>query len=1604
MEKIIFFDTEVSKNTGRIMDYGALSSDGTFLHTQSTADFIKFIQESDFLCGHNVFKFDLIHLKNQLEKEFVPYYFEKRNVIDTLYWSALLFPEHPYHRLLKDDKLETEELNNPLNDAKKAQNLFYDEVRAFRTLPDSLKKIYYSLLALQEEFSAFFQAIGYYGRNLETEVLIRSYFDGKICSNAPLQELSLQMPAELAYSLALVQAEDTCSITPPWILKNYPKLPEVLTKLRGTPCGNCRYCVEKQDALRGLKEFFGYEEYRDFDGIPLQRQAVQAAIEKKSLLAVFPTGGGKSITFQVPALMAGRNERGLTVVISPLQSLMQDQVYNLERIGITDAVTINGLLDPLERAEAIRRVEEGKAKILYIAPESLRSRSIERLLLDRNVVRFVVDEAHCFSAWGQDFRVDYLYIGEFIRRLCEKKKLGKSIPVSCFTATAKQNVIADICTYFREELGLELELFAAGSSRKNLIYKVLPVKDVQKYTCIRRLLDMKKCPTIIYVSRTKRAEELAKRLNQDGYFAKAYHGQMEKREKSANQRAFVGGEVDIIVATSAFGMGVDKKDVGMVIHYDISDSLENYVQEAGRAGRDPSIFADCYVLYDEADLNKHFTLLNQTKISMQEIQQVWRAVKEMTKQRMKFSSSALELARAAGWDGVVKELETRVKTAINALEEANYIKRGENIPHIYADSILVRSVMEAEKKIAASGRFTDAERQDAIRVVSRLIKEDTRVDYIADHLGMEKSEVLHIIQKLREAKILADAKDLTVYMEEKTDLQKSLNILRGFAQLEDFLLEKLQEKEMVVSIKQLNEEAQGAGNKRMTVGKLLCVLNFWAMKGFIEKKNAFQNRDVVRITWQKEPDDIGKFLQRQRRVAESVLCYLDKIREHEETTITFSVLEIIEEYNKKPSPEFTVDAKAVENALLYLNRMGILKLEGGFLVSYSALSIERLERDNKIRYKVEDYKRLKLYYEQKVQMIHIVGEYAKKVTEDYQGALQFVEDYFQMEYTAFLRKYFRGERAEEIRRNITGKKFEQLFGSLSVTQLQIITDKEAPCIVVAAGPGSGKTRVLVHKLASLLLMEDVKHEQLLMLTFSRAAAMEFKQRLYGLIENSAAYVEIKTFHSYCFDLLGRVGNLQRSGNIVQDAVESICAGEVERSRITKTVLVIDEAQDMEEQEFRLVQTLMDYNDDIRMIAVGDDDQNIYEFRGSSSAYMKRLLDREGAKYYELVENYRSLSNLVAYTNHFATCIFDRMKTNPIVPVQKDYGKITVVEYRYPNLIFPVVQKMINDGISKGTCVLTWKNDTALQVAGLFLKLGKRVKLVQERGDFPLKNLREIRYFSALLKIGEGDYIIGEERWSIAKAEFFKSFGKSSEYELCSNVIAMFELSNPETKYVSDWQLYLEESQIGDFYREGEEEVYVSTMHKSKGHEYEHVVLLLDDYKVATEERKRLLYVAMTRAKKTLAIHYAGTYLRRCGKPSEGMVPYLDYEYDEIDYPESGLVIFQMGLKDVFLSYFYRSQNFVKRLQSGDEIGVDDAGCLDARGNRLMFYSRKFQEKLQKYFSDGYHILRAKVSFMYYWHEEGREEEVLVMLPQLELIKKTSQEVNAACTVEKGNFY
>ena len=1144
---------------------------------------------------------------------------------------------------------------------------------------------------------------------------------------------------------------------------------------------------------------------------------------------------------------------------------------------------------------------------------------------------------------------------------------------------------------------MNLKLYTASSERKNLTYKVIKKEESEKYDAVRGLLEYNKCPTIIYVSRTKKSKDLAMRLTQDGYPARAYYGKMDKTEKSKNQDDFIAGEVDIMVATSAFGMGVDKKDVGMVIHYDISDSLENYVQEAGRAGRDQNINAQCFVLFNDEDLNKHFLLLNQNKISIQEIQQVWKAIKDTTRTRSRMSNSALEIARYAGWDDGLNDIETRVKTAISALEDAGYIKRGQNMPRVYADSIMAKNSIEAAEKIRKSGLFNRKEEEQAIRIINKLISArsrsrgndqdaEARVDYISDHLGIEKVQVLHIIQLMRQAGILADAKDLTVYAEESGFGNKPAGILLGYIELERFILSQISRTMSIKNIKELNELAGENGVKKSNTDKIKTVLNFWAIKGLIKREVSKYSKNHIRIMLMNDNSKALEELESRWNIAEYILKYLDEINAVKESTVEFSVLELMEEYNfSMQLMNKNATSKQIEDSLYYLSKIGALKLDGGFLVTYNAFSIERLVKDNKIRYKTEDYKNLKNYYKQKMEMIHIVGEYAKKMMDDYKAALRFVDDYFRLEYSSFLKKYFKGPKGDEIQQNITPEKFRQLFGKLSPAQLGIINDKESKYIVVAAGPGSGKTRILVHKLASLLLMEDIKHEQLLMITFSRSAAMEFKKRLTDLIGSAANYVEIKTFHSYCFDLLGQVGNVEKSSDIISSAAASIESGEVEPSKITKLVLVIDEAQDMDNNEYRLVKALIAKNEDMRVIAVGDDDQNIYSFRGSDSKHMSNILNMENSKLYELVENYRSSRSIVEFSNDFVKTMEERLKKTPISAVSKEKGSVGIVQYQDGNLIVPLVNKLLNEGIYGSTCILAKTNEEALQIFSLLDKNGINAGMIQRGEKYNLRNLIEVRSFIEELKLSNEIYVIRDEVWESAKRKTFGKFQRSENFDLLNQIITDFEYIAGKIKFKTDFMLFIEESSEEDFYR-NDKRITISTIHKSKGREFDHVIMMLKDMTPASEEAKRQLYVGMTRARKTLSIHYNGNYLARKTGFLDMILRGFSYEYDNNLYPPSEFIALQLKHKDVFLSHFYKTRKYVEELISGDVMKFDENGCMDEKGNRIIIFSVKFREEMKKYIDKGYNPLSARVNHILYWKQEDREDETLIVLPQLEFIK------------------
>ena len=546
--------------------------------------------------------------------------------------------------------------------------------------------------------------------------------------------------------------------------------------------------------------------------------------------------------------------------------------------------------------------------------------------------------------------------------------------------------------------------------------------------------------------------------------------------------------------------------------------------------------------------------------------------------------------------------------------------------------------------------------------------------------------------------------------------------------------------------------------------------------------------------------------------------------------------------------------------------------------------------------------------------------------------------------------------------------------------MEIISDKESRCIVVAAGPGSGKTRVLVHKLASLLLLEDVKHEQLLMLTFSRAAATEFKQRLMELIGNAAHFVEIKTFHSYCFDLLGRIGNLEAAKNVVSKAAEMIDQGEVEPNKIGKTVLVIDEAQDMSAEEYALVKALMTKNEEMRVIAVGDDDQNIYDFRGSDSRYMYQLTQESGSKFIEMTENYRSAHHPVNFANEFVRGISKRMKSTPIISMREEDGWVEITRHQSKYMYQPLVEELVhyrkNDGTS---CVLTQTNEEAVILVALLRKYGINSKLIQSMDGFLFWNMAEMRYFLRYIDKRVKTPLIPEELWEAAKHTTFSTYDKSQSLAYVKHCVQLFEQTN-KTKYFSDFKEFVFESSVEDFCDVSGTDVVVSTIHKAKGREFDDVYMLISDNYSKDAHLMRRYYVGMTRAKNRLFVHTNGDCFSHLGTDQ--------YYISKKEYAMPEEIVLQLSYKDVYLGFFKELKQEVLALKGGDPLNYNNSVLYNTQTNKpVAKLSQNMQTTLSEWQEKGYKVKSASVRFVVAWKAKDapkNEPETAVLLADLVL--------------------
>ena len=1593
---ILFLDIETDREGKKIYEFGVSYHQKSYKSSSSKnmANFLILCSDIRYLCGHNILEHDLPRIK-----EHSKLYVELKQfpVIDTLPVSLLFFNEHTHHALPKAYKNEDDFNNDPVKDCGLTQLLLNRIVERYMQMQRPLQKILYSLLYNEVKFEAFFSYLSQFVKleKLSSDELlayIAAEYTKAISNKAYLAVMIETSPVELSYILALLTPYIEIKAHPPKVLYDYPQIIEKQRQL-------C-YDYEKLSAILGSisKEIFDFGEFRFFPKLNpsifgsntlSQRDIVEAALRRESFLAILPTGGGKTFTFWLPAIIQASKYKSLTVVISPLQALIEDHIKSFEsKVANYRAVAISGFMTPQERAESIEQVINGVADILYIAPESLRSNTIFSILKNRYIERFVVDEAHCLSTWGNDFRQDYYYICNFVQDLIDKKPFQEHIPISCFTATAKPGVIEDIKNYFNQGLGLDLGEYLAKPERNNLQYRAIDAPKQKKYTALLKLIEEHKGSTLVYIpTSTKMCDEIAEKLALDtGKSVRSFHSKIESQEKMKILKDYILNNIEIIVATTAFGMGVDKPDITQVLHYEPSDSLENYSQEAGRGARDQNLVAQCPILYDESDLDKHFRTLRRSKITVSEINAIFRIIKNHPSRNIILSTK--ELAHQAGWDteDTSNDYNTKIKTILLELEREGYITRKRNQVRYFGDSVASDSREILYQYFEENRGIHKEDEWQYIEVLNRIFGKgkDTpiQIDDIAMVLGIGRDKVALILNEFIDIGIVGDSKDMSVEM-----IASDTKKLKFLFQMEMKLLEYLfNHMGDMVMIKELNEYliqiGLSSGNE---IEHILEIIKGWRSRGHFSFSRMNRQQDL----WQYQFSDKEKFhvlLFKRQRLLEILLKELLK-KKQEGDTIGFSLVSL-----KKEIGKFSL--KEIDRGLLFLHRHKLIRLIGGRFIHYAPMQIERLElmeKKNKI-YTKQDYKnRLEPYYRLKTEGVHIMGEYANRLLRNPVDASKFLQDYFTLKYDTFKRRYKLIK--ETLSRPITIRRYKQIFDKLSDAQQSIIEDHSSHSIMIMAGPGSGKTMVLVHKIASLVFTEDVRPEHFMMLTFSRSAVREFRIRLYHLIGESVYDMEINTFHAYALKLIGRTvenGNSEVLKNAIIEATKQIQSGAISIPYLK--ALVIDEYQDINEDAYKFILTIAKSNPDMRLIIVGDDDQCIMEYTGADVSFFSRFKNdfsrieiEEGEKLfaeYNLLTNYRSTGRIVKYAEAFIVQVSRRIKSSPLQSHRETGTKVEIIRYDGEHLMYPAVSHSLTlTTDTEDLAILAFTNDEVMAIYSQLHNKGIKARYLIERPRFEVKNIEEVRIFDQILnKIAENSTFFKKQHFEEALEEIERIFKRSKNLLLLKRIVYGF-LNESENLSISIWMEWLEELDLDTLERDGAK-ITVSTIHKSKGLEFDNVIMVAQK-PIQNNQDLRLYYVGMTRAKNRLTIFHKGDkYFNVFSDHCINRSLKADIE------PSENTIIIVMGLSDIHLGFDGVQNHNNLKIIAGESLQFHKSRYnifqIYYQNNIVGQISKTFQERLNRLLARGYHIKNIEVDFVVSWHDRNNGKNLRHVLGKITL--------------------
>ena len=1680
LEQCLSVDLEVNPKTAEIFDMAAVRhGDGPAVvaakgKIKQGLDLLeKALGKTPHVIGHNILRHDIEHLlaarPRLAAKMAAP--------IDTLWLNPLAFPRNPYHHLVKhyhDGRLQAGHVNDPERDARLVFEVLENQIRALSEImahsPETLLAYHYLATRLDRSdgFDAAFEHIRNSPRpdRAAAHSAIESLLAGKVCSAqvAPvLQTLSdPKMGWPMAYALAWISVSGGESVMPPWVRASFPEAALIVRELRDSNCGDltCSWCAEMNNPVGALKKWFGFEGYRpqpmDIDGRPLQEVIVTEVMRHANVLGILPTGTGKSVCYQVPALSLYDKAGALTVVISPLVALMADQVQGMERAGISSAVTINGLLSMPERQDALDRVRMGQAAVLLISPEQLRSVSIRSVLAQREVGLWVLDEAHCVSKWGHDFRPDYRYIGRFIREFSGD---AKPAPVLCLTATAKPEVVRDITQHFRERLDVELRLFDGGATRTNLTFTVLATNKESKLGDILKAISGRlpadgKSGAVVYCATRKETERVASFLKSQGLAAEYFHAGLTADDKHSVQERFRVGDLRAIAATNAFGMGIDKPDIRLVVHADIPGSLENYLQEAGRAGRDRAP-ADCVLLYHSDDVERQFTLAARSRLERHEIGGILKALRRMdehTRSSGKVVATPGEIVREEKDREFVRDSatdDTRVKTAVSWLEEAALVSREENRVQVFPSSLLVRTLAEAEARLKGA-EITEARREQLLTIVSHVM--NTPADQ-----GISTDELTGISGLSHRAlsKAMADLETLGIA---RNDIAITVAVHIGIENQSRQRLSRSMrlEKALIGRMRELAPEADVGDRAPLDLTVASQILR---SEGHVDASPHILDRLLRSIERDGRDSDGGRGNIRLRKLSNKTLEVVLQRSWHvvdQTAAVRWQAAEKLLDFLVGKAPvgargkdvqvETTIgdllaalsgDAlikasgvkdvtKLMERALLWLHEQQVMTLGRGLTVFRSAMTIYM--KPTHAGFTKKDFLPLEEHYREQTLQTHVMAAYAEKGLDHIDDAVRLSDDYFMLDQDRFLQRWMPG-RGVELRRQTTGKAWKQIVDDLSnpVQQDIVADDREETNVLVLAGPGSGKTRVLVHRIAYLLRVRREDPNGILVLTYNRHAAAEIRARLRHLVGEDAARVTVSTCHALAMRLVGASfeggATAQRDfDGIVMEAVrqingEGLSKSEAEAQRETLIQgyrwILVDEYQDIGPEEYALIaavagRSLEDPDQRLSLFAVGDDDQNIYAFAGASISFIRQFEEDYRAKPKFLTENYRSTRYIIDAANQVIEPARGRMKAGHPITVDKlrslDPGGGVMAGYdpvgkgRVQFLDVPaddVAQAMaavdelvrisrLDPGFSWARCAIISRDWRGLDPVRAYAeKLGLPVEMANEKLP-SIWRLREMQHLvaglrarkAAMLTIQDILDVLNDQpsnRWVDLIAEGVADLAR----ELGNKTIPV-----PDTiEWLAEWAQDIRGSQRG---------VLLLTAHRSKGLEFDHVLILNGGWKTLSrgedgEAPRRLFYVAMTRARRSLAVVTSGAHdfvladsdselLRKVDAPRPIGLP----EADQYQLPD---------LTSVDLSYAGRLSNSNPTHAAIAAAKVDDPVTLELREGKWMILDRDrhLLGRMAGNWSppDGTDLVSGKVGAIVRWRKSDNEERYQTYIKQEE---------------------